>query len=193
VAALLVCSCGGSGKPPVRGVIESDLDGWRFGRYQSVLDVEVWVPKNKAVAHTASYARKNAERSGRLTEDDVVNVFVTRYKKKAGVTRALVLFARRLSQERGYAVEEKKIAGVRLLELVGAGEYWVTWPAKRHVVKIGGRGRRAVPVEIIEAYSDPYSSRLRSGDLEGSFLDEPEEKEVEEEPFDPDNPHPEWK
>jgi hypothetical protein len=192
-AAIALGACGGPPKPPVRGVIESDVEGWTFRRYQSVLDVEVWVPKNKAVAHTASYAQKSAEKAGSLSEKDVVSVFVTRYEKKAGVTRGLVHWVRRLSQERGYAVEEKRIEGVRLFELVGAGEYWVAWAAKRHIVKIGGPGRESAPGDLVEAYSDRYPSKLRSGDLEDAFLDEPDEAEVQEEPFDADNPRPEWK
>src|SRR5688572_1238868 len=137
----LAVACGGPDTPPVRGVIENDLDGWSFRRYQSVLDVEVWVPENRAVAHTASYARKEAEKRGSLSEQDVVSAFVTRYQNDRGIERALVKFVRRLAQESGYRVEEREIGDVRLVAVSGAGETWAIWPAGRHVVKIGGPGR----------------------------------------------------
>lgn len=193
VVLLLSFGCGGPDAPPRRGVIESDIEGWSFRRYQSVLDVEVWVQDNKAVAHTASYALKSAEKEGELAEQDVVNVFVTRYEKDVGIVTALVRFVRRLAQESGYRLEETRIEGTRLFELEGAGEYWVMWAAPRHVVKLGGRGRKSVPGDLIEAYSERYPSRIRAGALEESLAEEPEDAEVEEEPFNPDNPRPEWK
>ena len=45
---------------------------------------------------------------------DVANAFVTEYAHEDGVERALVKFARRLSQESGYVVEESKIGGQRV-------------------------------------------------------------------------------
>jgi hypothetical protein len=193
IALPLLGSCGGPPKPPKRGVIEKDVDAWGFRRYQSVLDIEVWVAKNKAVAHTASYARKSSEKKGRIEDKDVVNVFVTRYEKNKGVRRSLVIFVRRLAQQSGYKVEEKKIEGVRLYSVKGPAEYWVFWAAKKHVIKIGGAGLTKVPDDLIEAYNGRYKSRVKSGSLEGPLPDGPEIPEVKEEPFDPDNPTPEWK
>lgn len=191
--ATLIASCGGPGKPPKRGVIESDVDAWGFRRYQSVLDVEVWVAKNKAVAHTASYARKSAEKKGRIAESDVVNVFVTRYKKNTGVLRSLVVFVRRLAQQSGYKVGEKRISGVRVFTIKGPSEYWVMWSAKRHVVKIGGSGLTSVPGDLVDAYNERYASRVKADSLEGPLPEGPETPKVKKEPFDPDNPKPEWK
>lgn len=165
-AALAIAACGGPDAPPRRGVIESDVDGWSFRRYQSVLDVEVWVPGNRAVAHTASYARKEAEKRGRLSEQDVVSAFVTRYQRNSGIERALVKFARRLAQESGYRVEEREVGDVRLVSVSGAGEMWALWPSRRHVVKIGGPGRRDVPESVIEAYGERYPSVLKAGALD---------------------------
>ncbi len=189
----LLGACGGPSKPPKRGVIESDVDGWGFRRYQSVLDVEVWVAKNKAVAHTASYARKSSEKKGRIEESDVVNVFVTRYEKNKGVMRSLVVFVRRLAQQSGYKVNEKRISGVRVFTVKGPSEYWVFWAAKRHVIKIGGTGLSKVPGDLVEAYDERYPSRVKSDSLEGTLPEGPVEPKVKEEPFDPDNPKPEWK
>lgn len=191
IAGLL--ACGGVGKPPKRGVIERDVDNWGFRRYQSVLDVEVWVAKNRGVAHTASYARKSAEKKGRIEDEDVVNAFVTRYEEDEGVARALVNFARRMAQQSGYRVEETRVAGARVLEVKGPTEFWVFWPAKKHVIKIGGRGLRSVPESLVQAYVDRYPSKLGARALEGPLPEDPEEPEVEQEEFDPQNPAPEWK
>ncbi len=189
---LLVASCGGPSRPPKRGVIETDVEGWGFRRYQSVLDVEVWVAKNKAVAHTASYARKSSEKKGRISETDVVNVFVTRYKKNEGIHRSLVIFVRRLAQQSGYKVNEKRISGVRVFTVKGPAEYWVFWAANKHVVKIGGTGLTKVPGDLVEAYDQRYASRVKAGSLEGPLPEGPEAPKVEEEPFDSDNPKPEY-
>ncbi|MCP4447190.1 MAG: hypothetical protein GY811_17850 [Myxococcales bacterium] len=186
-------ACGGPSKPPKRGVIETDVENWGFRRYQSVLDVEVWVAKNRAVAHTASYARKTSEKKGRTNDEDVINVFVTRYKKKQGVRRALVVFVRRLAQQSGYKVSEKKISGVRLFDIRGPNEHWVFWSAKRHVVKLGGRGIESIPEDLIDAYAERYPSKLKAGVLEGPLPEGPADPEVETEEFDPKNPKPEWK
>ncbi len=193
VALQLSSACGGNTKPPKRGVIESDVENWGFRRYQSVLDVEVWVSKNRAVAHTASYARKTSEKKGRIDDKDVINAFVTRYKEKRGVRRALVVFARRLAQQSGYKVEEKKISGVRLFEVKGPNERWVFWAAKKHVIKLGGRGVKSIPTDLIDAYAERYPSRIKSGSLEGPLPEGPVEPNVETEEFDPENPRPEWK
>jgi hypothetical protein len=162
----LVTSCGGPGGTPSRGVIEKDVGPWSFRRYQSVLDVEVWVEDNRAVAHTASYAHKEAEKRGRLAQQDVVVAFVTRYQSDTGIDRALVQFVRRLAAESGYRVAEREIEGVRLVEIRGNDELWAIWPTARHVVKIGGLGRKAIPERLIEAYGDRYPSRLRTGALD---------------------------
>lgn len=193
--AALAIGCGGPDTPPPRGVIESDLDGWSFRRYQSVLDVEVWVPENRAVAHTASYARKEAEKRGRLSEEDVVSAFVTRYQSEAGIERALVRFVRRLAQESGYRVEEREVGDVRLVAVTGAGETWALWPSRRHVVKIGGPGRRDVPESVIEAYGERYPSQLKAGALDAPLPAGPEPAKpapAPEEPFDPEHPKPDW-
>ena len=169
----LACSCGGSPPIPARGVVEGDLGSWKFRRYQPVLDVEVYVSDNPAVAYTASYVSAEAEKRGRIDDGDLVNVFVTRYQKPAGVLRETVRLSRRLAQEAGYRVDESKIGGARLLTISGNGETWAMWPARRHVVKVGGRNRDSVPESMIEAYADRYPSILPQGALEGP-LPEPE-------------------
>lgn len=183
-------ACGGSA-PLERGVIERDVESWGFRRYQAVLDPEVWVEGNQGSGHTASYVRKQAEKQGRLAEDDVVNAFVTRFESDEGVLPALIRFARRLAQESGYAVEEDRVSGTRMIVVKGHGEHWAWWVAAKHVIKIGGRGVSRVPETLVEAYADRYPSRLKAGALEME-LGEVEEKDIETEDYDPDNPKTEW-
>jgi hypothetical protein len=81
------------------------------------------------------------------------------------------------------------------LLVTGAGEAWAMWAARRHVVKIGGRGAEEVPESVVEAYADRYPSRLPSGVLEGALPTGPDEEppKQDDQPFDPDNPRPDWK
>ena len=199
VFACLVTLIACGGKPPIpkRGVVEGDLGAWKFRRFQPVLDVEVWVEGNKAEAFTASYVTDEAEKSGRVEDKDVVSVFVTRYERDDGVLRQTVKLARRLASEGGYTVDEDKIGGARALTINGHGESWVMWAAKKHVVKVGGRGRETVPASVVESYADRYPSVVPGGALEGALPPGPDntvEKEgkggKDKEPYDPNAPKP---
>jgi hypothetical protein len=192
IAVVLVASCGGKPPVPKRGVVEGDLGSWKFRRFQPVLDVEVWVEGNKAEAYTASYVTETAEKKGKVEDKDIVNVFVTRYEREDGVVRETVKLARRLAAEQGYQVDEKKIEGARTLIITGNGEAWVMWPSKKHVVKVGGRGRENVPEAMVESYADRYPSQLPGGSLEGPLPPGPEQKPKTEskDPYDPNNPKP---
>lgn len=197
---LLVMACGGRPPVPKRGVVESDVGDWKFRRFQPVLDVEVWVPENKAEAFTATYVRDAAERRGRIEERDVVSVFVTRYQRAQGVVREVARLARRLAQEAGYSVEEGKVGGVRSVSIQGHGESWVMWAAGNHVVKVGGRGRDEVPSAVVEHYGERYPSAMPGSVLEGPLPGASDSKEVtpepkkapSKEPYDPKNPRPDW-
>ena len=188
----MIAACGGKPPVPKRGVVEGDLGSWKFRRFQPVLDVEVWVDGNKAEAYTASYVTDSAEKKGKVEEKDIVNVFVTRYEREDGVVRETVKLARRLAAEQGYQVDEKKIDGARTLTITGNGEAWVMWPAKKHVVKVGGRGRENVPSAMIESYADRYPSQLPGGSLEGPLPPGPDSppKPDPKDPYDPKNPKP---
>jgi hypothetical protein len=190
--ASLVIACGGRPPPPARGVLERDLSAWKFRRYQELLDVEVWVPRNKGVAYTASYAFAEALKRGRVEDRDVCNAFVTRYQRHAGIERRLIMFARRLAQESGYSVDEREIEGVHVIEVSGHGEMWALWASQRHVVKVGGRGIEGVPGPVVEAYAEPYPSVLRSGMLEGPLPPGDDEVRPGSPKPDPDNPTPDW-
>jgi len=190
---IAVSACGGHPPPPKRGVVEADLGGWKFRRFQPVLDVEVWVEDNKAEAFTASYIADAAEKRGHIDDKDVVNVFVTRYEKDDGVLRETVKLARRLAAEQGYQVEENKVGGARALTINGHGESWVMWAAKKHVVKVGGRGRESVPDSMVSSYADRYPSVLPKNVLEGALPAGPAEKPKkgdEKEKYDSNNPKP---
>lgn len=186
-------ACGGHPPQPTRGVVEADLGSWKYRRYQNVLDIEVWVEGNKAQAYTASYIDEAAEKRARCCDDkDVVNVFVTRYAKDDGVLRETVKLARRLASEGGYQVEETKIKGARALAINGHGESWVMWPAKKHVIKVGGRGRENVPDAMVASYAERYPSVLPGGALEGPLPPGPEDKGKpnKEGEYDPNAPKP---
>jgi hypothetical protein len=194
---LVVClttllACGGKPPIPKRGVVEGDVGAWKFRRFQPVLDVEVWVENNKAEAYTASYVANDAEKRGHVEDKDVVNVFVTRYERDDGVLRETVKLARRLAAEGGYQVDEEKIGGARTLTINGHGESWVMWAAKRHVVKVGGRGREDVPASVVESYADRYPSVIAGGVLEGPLPPGPDNAgpKDEKQEYDPNSPRP---
>jgi hypothetical protein len=190
---VLLAACGGKPPVPKRGVVERDLGTWKFRRFQPVLDVEVWVEGNKAEAYTASYVTEAAEKKGKVEDKDIVNVFVTRYEREDGVVRETVKLARRLAAEQGYQVDENKIGGARALSITGNGEAWVMWPAKKHVVKVGGRGLENVPSAMVESYADRYPSQLPGGSLEGPLPAGPDSggpKAPPKDPYDPNNPKP---
>jgi hypothetical protein len=178
-------------------VVEGDVGAWKFRRFQPVLDVEVWVPDNKAEAFTASYVRDAAERKGRIEDKDVVSVFVTRYERDRGVLRETAKLARRLSQEQGYAVDEGKVGGVQSVSIVGHGEAWVMWAAGKYVVKVGGRGRDDVPAGVVEQYGERYPSVMPGSVLEGPLPggdgERAPKKSAPKAPYDPKNPSPDWK
>ncbi len=190
---LATLACGGTPPVPKNGVIEGNLgDDWIYKRNQSLRDIEVFVPNNPGTAFTASYVLGSAQKTGRIQNSDIVSAFVTRYEKDDGIVRETVRFARRLAAEKGYRVDETKIAGTRALSISGSDETWVMWPAKGHVVKVGGVGRSDVPESVVEDYADRYPSLLPGGALEGALPPGEDEKPVvEEKPaYDPNAPKP---
>jgi hypothetical protein len=196
IALGFVVGCGGRPPVPKRGVVESDLGEWKFRRFQPVKDVEVWVEGNLAEGYTASYVREEAEKRGKIEDQDLVNVFVTRFTADKGVLRETVKFARRLAQDSGYTVDEGKVGGVRAVTIIGNGEAWVMWPSKMHVIKVGGHNREDVPEGMVEKYGDRYPSVLPNGVLEGPLPGEAgpefEKRGDPDQPYDPDNPRPDW-
>ncbi|MEJ7603846.1 MAG: hypothetical protein WKG01_38555 [Kofleriaceae bacterium] len=191
VVAVTLAACGGRPPVPKRLVVETDVGAWKFRRFQGpLLDVEVWVEGNKGEAYSASYITAEAEKRAQIGQQDLVNVTVTRYERKDGVVRETIKLVRRLAQERGYQVAEKKIEGVRTLSISGPSESWVIWASTQYVVKVGGQGRENVPESVVESYGARYPSQIPGGALEGP-LPEPElPKEDPKQPYDPKNPKP---
>ncbi|MBX3275214.1 MAG: hypothetical protein KF729_33420 [Sandaracinaceae bacterium] len=141
---------------PARYVIERDVDGWSYRRYQQVLDVEVAIEGNAAVGHTATYVRR-ATRTGRTVP--FVSVFVTAYERPGGLAAEVRRQVRGLAS---YEAEVRDYGGGRLWYLdAGPGDRWVLWVSGQHVVKIGASEELdAVPEELVSAYMGIYSSDL---------------------------------
>jgi len=193
LVALVLAACGGNAPVPKRLVVESDVGSWKYRRFQGpLLDIEVWVEGNKGEAYSASYITTASEKQGHIDDKDLVNVTVTKYERKDGVVRETVKLARRLAQEKGYQVNEKKIEGVRTLTILGPNEMWVMWPSGKYVVKVGAQGRDSVPGSMVESYGDRYPSQLPGGSLEGPLPAGPEDKpkKIEKDDYDPKNPKP---
>ncbi len=194
VAVIVLCwACGGRPPIPQRGVVEGDLGGWKYKRFQGpLLDPEVWVDKNRGETNTASYITGDAEKRGHIEDKDLVNVSVTKYATANGVVRAMVKFVRRLAQEQGYTVEESKIGGERMISVIGRSEAWVMWPSTQYVVKVGARNRTDVPKGMIEPYAARYPSQLPGGALEGPLPPGPDDgpKQEKKPDYDPKNPQP---
>lgn len=190
VLVAIVVGCGGRPPVPKRLVVEGDVGTWKFRRFQGpLLDIEVWVDGNKGEAYSASYITESSEKTGKITEQDLVNVTVTKYERSDGVARETVRLVRRLAAEKGYQVNEKKIEGVKTLAIAGPNENWVMWPSGQYVVKVGGPGREDIPYKVVESYGDRYPSGLAGGALEGPLPPEkPKDKPKEE--YDPSNPKP---
>jgi hypothetical protein len=147
-ASLLGCGP----KLPARYVIESDIDGYAYRRYQQVLDVELPIEGNAAVGHTATYVR-----GGSTVR--VAPVFVTTYERAAGLTETV---RQRLRGMDDYSLDVAKVSGEYLWRMRGqAGDLWVVWVSDRHLAKVGApEGEAEVPPELIEAYLDLYPSDL---------------------------------
>ncbi len=153
-AALALVACGGS--LPPRYVLERDLGGWSYRRYQRVLDVELPIEGNPAVGHTATYVRR-ASRTGRTVP--FTNVFVTVYERPTGLAAELRRQVRTLAS---YDPEVRPYGGGYVWYLdAGDGDRWALWVSGPHVVKVGaGEDLDAVPEDLVNAYMGLYPSDL---------------------------------
>lgn len=147
--------CWGCGpKLPPRYVIESDVAGFHYRRYQKVLDVELPLPENPAVGHTATYVREG-------DPPKVVPVFVTTYRQPNGLTESV---RQQLRAMESYALDVRKFArrSGHVWQLRGeSGDVWVLWVSGNAVVKIGApEGEPRVPPQLTEAYLELYPSDL---------------------------------
>ncbi len=155
-AALVLLGALGCGPNlPRRFVLERDVDGWSYRRYQRVLDVELAIEGNPAVGHTATYVRR-ATRTGR--EVPFANVFVTVYERPAGLAAEVRRQVRGLAT---YETEVRDLGGHVWYLDAGPGDRWVLWVSGPHVIKIGASDDQDdVPEEIVSEYMGLYGSDL---------------------------------
>ena len=152
--AVLAAGCGSS--IPTRFVLERDVEGWSYRRYQRVLDVEVPIEGNAAVGHTATYVQRASRGSDTVP---FASVFVTVY----GEPRGLSAEVRRVLRSLGsYDAEVRAYGGGHVWYLDGGeGDRWALWVSGPHVVKVGAGGDLArVPEELVATYMGIYPSDL---------------------------------
>jgi hypothetical protein len=147
---LLLAACGP--KLPPRYVLEKDLEGFKFRRYQQVLDVELEFEGNPAVGHTATYVR-----GGKTVH--VAPVFITVYQRGAGLAEGV---RQRLRNMLGYTFDITKTHGEYVYRMRGdSKDSWLLWLSGRQLVKLGAPdGESEVPEPLIDAYLEAYPSDL---------------------------------
>lgn len=154
ILTLLALSSGCGPKPPPRYVLEHDIGSYKLRRYQQVLDVEISIPSNAAVGHTATYVRPGKQLQ-------VVPVFVTVYEKPAGLVEDVRL---RLRKMQSYTFDITQRSGANLFLMRGEGQdgdSWLLWVSGARLIKLGApAGQSEVPKELLDAYLDQYPSDL---------------------------------
>lgn len=153
-ALAVLASC--STTLPPRLVLERDVSGWSYRRYQRVLDVELPIEGNPAVGHTATYV----QRASRTSRDvPFTNVFVTVYERPAGLAAEVRRQMRALAS---YDAEVRAYGGGYVWYLdAGPGDRWALWVSGSHVVKVGAGGDLpSVPEDLVNAYMGFYPSDL---------------------------------
>lgn len=140
-------------------MIESDVEGYRYRRYQKVLDVELPIPGNPAVGHTATYVRAGHDASAEGEPAEVVPVFVTRYERAEGLAESVGTQLRGLE---AYTLDVETLSREHVWRLRGeSGDVWLLWVSGKQVVKIGApQGEPRVPAPVAGAYLDYYPSDL---------------------------------
>jgi len=153
IAALAssVAACGST--LPTRYVIERDVEPFAYRRYQKVLDVDIPVPGNDAVGHTATYVRR--DRTG--THIALATAFVTVYANARSLAAEVADSVHALE---GYRARVEEVGGGNAWVLVGEDDRWALWVSGNRVVKIGAPTGEALPVPLVEAYLDLYPSDL---------------------------------
>jgi len=152
VVALLAISSGCATQRPPRYVIESDVAGYHYRRYQKVLDIEVPIPENPAIGHTATYVQ-----SGESPK--ALPVFVTAYERGPGLGESV---RQRLRSMEDYTLDVRKLSHENVWQLRGeSGDVWLLWISGKELVKIGAPdGEPQVPPAVAKAYLELYPSDL---------------------------------
>lgn len=158
--ALGVFSTACTPQVPERYVIEKDVATFQYRRYQQVLQVELPVEGNPAIAHTATYVR-----GGETIL--IAPVVLTTYEHASGLAESL---RQRLRSMEDYTFEVRKLSGSYVWHLQGADDVWVLWVSGPYLVKLGApEGQSQVPEPLLEAYLKQYPSAL---DARGKAKDE---------------------
>lgn len=171
---------------PPRFVLERDVGGWAYRRYQRVLDVEIPVEGRGAVGHTATYVRR-ATRTSR--DVPFANVFVAVYDDAHGLSAEVRRQVRALGS---YESAVRAYGGGYVFYLdAGPGDSWALWVSGPHVVKVGaGAELDAVPEDLVNAYMALYPSDLdERGRARPGTLSEGEPPATEREAESDDVPH----
>lgn len=151
--ALLLGPLGCGASLPRRLVIEESVEGWRYERYQRVLDVEFPLEGNRAVGHTALYVRRE-----RGQQRHLVSAFVTVYARGRGLAADIAARVRGLE---GYRVRVGEVDGENVWLLTGTdGDRWALWVSGLRLVKVGAPEGPELPEDVVEAYLDLYPSDL---------------------------------
>jgi len=148
----VVLSLGCGVQRPPRYVIESDVAGYHYRRYQKVLDIEVPIPENPAIGHTATYVQ-----SGEPPR--ALPVLVTAYERGQGLGESV---RQRLRSMDEYTLDVRKLARENVWQLRGeSGDVWLLWISGKELVKIGAPdGEPQVPSAVAKAYLALYPSDL---------------------------------
>jgi hypothetical protein len=149
--ATALLGCGGS--RPHRYVIEEDLGAFAYRRYQKTLGVEITIPENRAVGHTATYLRRSG--SERVA---VATAFVTVYEHARSLSAEVAERVQPLARYR-VSVAERSGGHAFLLD-AGPSERWLVWVSGRHVVKLGAPAGEDFPEAVVDAYMSEYPSDL---------------------------------
>lgn len=153
VLSFVAIAAGCSSQLPVRYVIERDVDGLVYRRYQKTLDVEIAVDGNEATGHTATYLRK-----GRGKRVAVATAFVTVYEHPASLSAEV---RERLMALERYKLTVQKLSGGYAWVLdAGPGERWALWVSGRQLIKLGAPQGEVIPEALAGAYMDIYASDL---------------------------------
>ncbi|MDB4988383.1 MAG: hypothetical protein JWN04_3561 [Myxococcaceae bacterium] len=152
LACLLLLTSACTPKKPPRYVIETDVAGYHYRRYQKVLDIELPIAENPAVGHTATYVRSGQELQ-------VLPVFVTVYQHGVGLAESI---RHRLRAMEEYTLDVKKLSRENVWQMRGeSGDVWLLWISGKELVKIGApEGEPQVPTSVVEAYLELYPSDL---------------------------------
>lgn len=150
--ACALAAVGCSSSLPRRYVIERDMQGYAFRRYQNSLDVDVPVEANTAEGHSAAYLHRAGKRV------DIVTAFVTVYARPQSLTAEV---RQSLLSLPGYKLQTEAHFGQHVWVLrAGSEPQYVVWPSGRFLIKLGAKSLPELPADLAEAYAALYPSDL---------------------------------